>query len=344
MSFNFEDSNIYLVPRRHVLKFYDIYQWQLISMDVHRMRVVLDGSVEGELRVDVENHLTADGGWRDKAYAKRYKDKLRSFFRGAQYEKMDGAEENREDHSFPISFWVYLTDHPAESFKKKHYSSGPPQLSGDLTWITVGAKFLDSLERGEDAEWDGKTYPGKIRIGMEGISSRRMEEGELLPIWGEYCGYFGKSKRGNVINYTYVGGVADESMCATPLYRNGHDTYHTLYFVSPPRYIDYPINPNPRELEKVSLNLYGEERKNVLHLLEEDGFRITDGFKNKAYVLSREGDVVHYYPAPKACEPFLIAACHHGSFDPRERGRLISSLSEKCFNFGNFKSKVADNL
>ena len=330
ISFCFEDNNVYRVPRKDVLKFYDIYHWQVISIDVHSSRIVLDKSVEDKLTGDLENYLGSNHRRGKNSYGKRYEKNLQSFFNRVEHEELD--EKGREAESVPISFWAYITDRPAESFKRRHYSSHPPQTPDDSNWITVGVKFLDSLERNEETGWDGKTYPGKLKLSSDGMASRQLGEEELLPILGEYCGYFGRSKKGNIINYTYIGEVADESMCATPLYRNGSNTYHTLYFVSPSRHIDYPVNPHPRELEGITLNLYGEERANTLHLLEEEGFRIISSLKSKAYALSREGDVIHYYPSPKDCEPFLISVCHQGSYHPRERGELITDIGKKCFN------------
>jgi hypothetical protein len=332
MSFNFGDSNVYIVPPKGVLKFYDLYRWQLTFMDIHRTRIMLDKGVEDELERDLSDYLGSNGWGEVRAYSKRHGERLRSFFKGVEYGSLGVGGQGQDADQAQISFWAYVTDHPAESFKRRHYLPHPPELPTDVTSIPVGVRFFEGLKRNREAIWDSKTYPGRMEIPSGGLTSRPIGEEELLPIWGEYCGYFGRSKRGNVVSYTYIGKVADESMCATPLYRSGRNNYYTLYFVSPPRHIDYPVSPHPRAIEEVSMNLYGEDRRNVLHLLEEDGFPVTTRFKNKAYALRRGGDVLHYYPSPKSCEPFLIVASHRGSFDPRGREELLSAIGERCFN------------
>ncbi|MGQ9628863.1 MAG: hypothetical protein ACUVXI_00935 [bacterium] len=318
MSFNFDEYNLFLVPRGKPLRYYDIYNLKVLELDVHRVAFAVVQSEREKLREFIRLRFSGTRG-------------SESFLKNIDFQDLKFDAPG----GIPVCFWVRITDFPMESFSRRHYRRRRPRIRGVYEAIKADCKVFAKGRLRDDPIAEAQNYKGGLVIPEGALHYRDMDSREVLPIGREYCGYFGKSKRGNVVNYNYMGDVSEATLCAVPFYRRG-SVYHTLYFASPENSAGDPITPPPVEHRRVTLNLYGEEPKTAVLYLKRRGFRVERETRDGVVILTREKEtVIHYYTRPKGCEPFVLAVSHKSSRKPEERENLIDEISEKCFRFFN---------
>jgi hypothetical protein len=335
-SLNFGTDNIFYVPEDKTLTIFDIYNWRVIELDISRIRCYLNTGHEPFVRDKIRDstQLTFEKDKDREKVLAEVEEAIEEFMVGFQRRAFptlasQDADEITRDLFYPqsIVFWVRISDVSLESFFDEDYGElGDLHSFNDEVIIPINTAIylncLETLEQAFPIEKESGTYPFALGFSEEGtVEIQELSPFELLPLIDDYCGAYGSSGRGIMINYTHHTTVSEVNLASVPLYKSGPRHYVTLYF---------SLSTNVDK--DITLRLTEKQFRESVSKLEGVGFQVvkTEGAN---YVMRRGDDVVHLYGSAMSKEaltgsmylsPFLLVAANDTDMDPERRSELLS--------------------
>jgi hypothetical protein len=321
MTMNFGTDNIFYVPQHDQLHLFDIYHWRRIDFDVHRFNVFLD---ERYLwRINEKLLEIAERCEVDKDALARFLAQIRTH----HAERPDKSLLQEALQPQALTLWARLSDGPQESFAREDYEISDQTPFEAHQVPLYGSFFLSSLQGYElnlPFEEGNEAFVLEIPRNASAAVAALPTEG-FLPILDEFCGYYGYSNRGNLVNYTMKGEISPDCLGCLPLFQIGDDLFATLYF-----HIGTPVNRG------LTVSVPENGIDDVLAALKKSGFTICRE-QSENWILSRDRDVIHYYANAAGKEslgsrflsPFFIVASSGGQLDPEPRAQLCDDLRKR---------------
>ena len=370
----FGTDHIIYVPENEPFRYMDLYHWRRMEWDVHLMRARLRQSVielsRQRCKDSMKEYFKTPEGLEDQAKTRALVD---SFWRDIR-SRTECPEPPLLDSQWPmdkaapqkLTFWVRISDAPAESFFEEDYDSTPLLSSsssdpfspaadssaspaesgaapgrkaipvyGNLTLKSLGDAEIALPHEGPEAGFLLDFDP-ENSFRMETLDPRRP-----LPICQEFCGYRGASNRGYAANYTIEGKIASENLGCIPLHSFGHSAYATLYFYMK-TIIQYDLVVRIRE-RRLEQAIHKLKAMGYSIYAEGASFKIWERPSGASSHASGTGesaggmDILHLYvgiPGKEAegarfMRPFVLAICQGGSYAPEKRSKLIAELAAK---------------
>ncbi len=321
MSLNFEGDNIFYVPEGQMLTFYDIFKMRKIFFNISKFRVHIN-----QLREDIINERVAETLEIIKEESiSKYEEKMgkmKSFLGNLSYfdERQIVLTDPKTLTQFlDITFWVRISDIPLETYFDEDYLDEMDSEGDYFNLPTVGGIPLSSLGDFEMNFFDNE-FDIILQIPKrDGIIVKPLDVYEFLPIIDEFCGYFGTSNKGNLVNYDLSGKIAKENLCCSPISKKGTNLFQSLYF-------------QIKTEEKFNLTLNVKPDK-AIRVLKQMGFEAIKE-DERAMIFGRDEDVIHLYSGLPGVEysdfpivpTFLIAMQAKGSLEPNDRELLIREM------------------
>lgn len=329
MTLNFETDNIFYVPEGRSLHIYDLYDWRIISLDVHKFRLYLNTTYLHDIKKKVSEAYRRSFAKRSLASQKEeVQTRLKEFFNCLELANAPAQQNLSLERIFApqlATFWVRVSDSPLESFFSDDYQQSQPTTS-PLNIIPLYGSLLFSALGDYELMLPQEDYDQAFLLDVPttlGLTVSPLPADQLLPIDNEFCGSFGYSNKGNLITYTQSSEISKENLCCIPLYRIRNNLYVTLYLhLKTP--VEYDIMVKPPEHALSTLH----------NLFAEHGFqRIYEEKGNAIY--RRQDDVLHLYENVAGKEslgsrffaPFILLVQKNGTHDPAERSKLIDELA-----------------
>ncbi|MDK2973542.1 MAG: hypothetical protein PWP23_3297 [Candidatus Sumerlaeota bacterium] len=329
MTFNFQTENLIFVPPSARLAIIDVCAWRRIVVDTPGASVRMKAEAIPQLDLAIADVLNEAG--RKKSLADRI-----APMRLAAEAFVDSLREATPDtplRSLPLAepvegltFWVRLSDQPAESFfvedyDEAHAPAGEPALSMPA-YGSCGLAELDDLE--VPFPLTGAEAAFEILLPREGLGAEPLPTMVPLPLVEEFCGALGVSARGNSVNVTTQGELAPAHMGCLPLGRVGARAFATLYFT-----LDTDASAS------VTARLVPTQVPKLEAILARSHFECRLNTP-KCRIHVRGGDIVHVYQDLDGKEsagvttmpPFVLAAAADGSLDPEARSAFLRQLME----------------
>ncbi len=329
MALNFETDNIFYVPEGGRLRIYDLYQWRIVSLDVHNFRLYLNTTYLADIKKKVNEAYRRSIAKKSHTSRKdKVQAKLKGFFNSLEVVSAPAEQNPLLQRIFApqqATFWVRLSDGPLESFFPDDYQEIRPAPRAHNIFPLYGSLVFSALG---DYEFrlPRERYDQAFLLDVPsttGITVSDLPADQLLPIDNEFCGSFGYSNKGNLITYTKSSEMSTENLCCIPLYRIHNSLYATLYLhLQTP--VEYNVIIKPRERLLATLhNLFAEHGFHRIH--EQNG--------NTIY--RRQDDVLHVYEnvagkeslSSRFLAPFILIVQKNGTHNPGQRSKLIDELA-----------------
>ena len=324
MSLNFESENIFYVPEGEMLTYYDIFKWRKILFNTLKFKVKMNRFRKQIIYERITENLEIIRSENLSEYEEK-KGKLKGFLENISFFDQENTiltDPNTLKNFVDISFWVRISDTPLESYFEEDYLDGVVSEKEYFNLPIVGGIPLSSLN-----DFEMNFFDNELDIILQipkkhGIILKPLEVNEFLPITDEFCGYFGTSNIGNLINYDLSGKIAKENLCCSPISQKEKNLYHTLYF-------QIKTDSQYDLLKTVNPNKAVERLKNLR-------FRVVKE-ERRAIVFLRNDDIVHLYTDCPGVEysdypvvpTFLIAVQSKGSYEPKDRELLMKEILGK---------------
>jgi len=324
MSLNFESENIFYVPEGEMLTFYDIFKWRKILFNIFKFKVKLNQLRKQIISNRIIDNLEIIKSENVEEYEEK-KERMKYFLDNISYFDQDQitfADPQTLKNFVDISFWVRISDKPLESYFEADYLNEIVDDEDYFNLPVVGGIPLSSLNDFEMNFFDNEMDIILQIPKKDGVILKPLEVDGFLPIVEEFCGYFGTSNRGNLVNYDLFGTIARENLCCTPISKKERNLYQTLYFQIK---TDCQFN-----LLKTVVSNKAVERLKVLKFKEIKR-------EEKRIIFTRNDDVVHLYIELPGVEysdypvvpTFLIAVQYKGSVEPKDRDILMREILGK---------------
>jgi hypothetical protein len=333
----FGTDHIVYVPEEEVLSIHDLYSWRVMRFSVHEFRARLRKthmqSVEHQSRQLLGVYLSTPEGEAEAEKTSRCLDAfLGDLLAGGN--RAEGEPQGEDllcEYVAPqtITFWLRMSDAPAESFFKEDYTPSPPTVDYPYTipvYGTVSFRCMGDAELAFPETGDASAFALDMRQKAVCVISC-LDAGVPLPILHEYCGFRGASNRGVSANYTLRGELAPESLGCVPLHRIGFTGFATLYF-----------HLGTELTCPVSLRVRGERFRQAEERLKTLGYECRDeGPCHQIWHRLATDDILHFYhdlPGKESegvrfIPSFVLAARAGGRHTPEERARLIAEIAGK---------------
>jgi hypothetical protein len=334
-SIHFGSDNLVFVPESQPLSVYDLYNWNVLELDTHAVRLRLRSKdlpqVLDTSRQFLKEYLeTPDGQINRDALQGHLDSLLRSLADAASTPEPSESAPQAADRLLPsasLSLWARLGDQPLESYFEEDYEPEPPlsdpaplaiPVYGSVALTRLGEREITLPESGPGAAFLLE-FPSREALRSVPIDPRRP-----LPVVREFCGAGGSSNRGAAVNYTLAGKLAPEKLGCVPLHRLGPSGFATLYL-----HLKTPIRHD------VLVRIRGQRIPLAQKKIASLGYSLlTEGPTCRIWERHAQGDILHlYFDIPgKESEfapyvpPFVLAAQASGGFDPQARSRLIAEL------------------
>jgi hypothetical protein len=330
----FGTEDLVFVPQDGVLILDDVYNWRRIKFDVHhfglRLRSVAFDEVVDRVRGATKLMEKSTRHEKDMAALQARADAA-----VRDLAPLSGAGEvaytgdlRVETRSPEATWWVRISDHPAESYFPEDYDRTLGHAPGEFTCFqTFGSVVLDGLEGLEVAMAgdEDEGLPFVIEVpNRAGIARFTMPTAEPLALIHEFCGVHGVSANGRTVNVDSRGDIVASHQFCTPLGRVGTTLFATLY-------IHYRTDPGPPVMGRVPDARILE----VAATLERSSFTlVSEGPTHRLY--ERAGDVVHLYSGLPGHEAegqptvpsLLVVAAAEGSIEIEGRAALFDAIRE----------------
>jgi hypothetical protein len=315
---NFDTDNIFYVPQQNQLRLFDLYGWRRVDLDVHRLNIFLNEPYLSRIteklleisdRCNVDKNIVA--GFLAQIPVHHVQ-------RSDAPVLLDVLEPQR------LTFWARISDVPQESFALEDYELGDPKHVESFAIPLYGSFFFSSLQNYElNLPFEEGNEAFLLEIPRDdALAVNSLSAQDFLPILDEFCGYYGYSNRGNLVNYTMTGEIARDCLGCLPLFRIGDDLFATLYF-----HINTPVE------HSLTISVPEDKIDAVLVPLKKMGFAICTE-RSGNWILSRGNDVIHYYANAAGKEslgsrflaPFILVASADGNREPAARASLRNDI------------------
>lgn len=335
---NFGSDNIYYVSEGEPLTIYDIYNWRIIELYIDELRIYQNELhqpiLQKILQQEAEQLTKKNRDLNLKLMQLQIDDFLSGFeSRELSPSEMSDVQFLEKDLFFPqtATIWLRISDVPLETFYDEDYRELPMYGSVEeeiLVPINVSLylECLDEYERGLPIDKELSTSP--FAVGFEEdtfVVIKELSPFNFLPMIDEYCGAFGSSGRGILMNYTHHSSISEENLAAIPLYRQGDAHFVTMYF-----------SLMTNSTLDIIFRFTEKQYDTALEKLEEKGFKVVKEFGDN-YIIRRGDDIIHLYGAAVDKEslagerflpPFMLVGANDAAVEPEERSRLLSNLIE----------------
>lgn len=329
----FGTEDLVFVPEEGALILDDVYHWRRVRIDVRQIGLRIRSTAFEEIVDRVRGALKLmEKSERHRAEWGRLNSHADAVLRDLAPLSGSGdivytgvlATETGADHA---TWWVRISDKPAESFFPEDYDRPLTTATGNFTGFqTFGSVNLDGLEGLEVAlagdDEDG--MPFTLEVPAKALTVGPMPTSEALPLVREFCGVHGVSAHGCTVNVDARGDVAASHQFCTPLGRISECLYATLY-------VHYAIKPGPAIMGRIPDARVLE----VAAMLERSHFKmIGEGPTHRIY--EREGDFIHLYSGLQGRESenqavvpsLLVVAAADGVHDIEPRSDLFEAIRE----------------
>ncbi len=335
-SLNFGIDNIFVVPPGQPLRILDIYNWRALEFDIEKISILLNRDYLQRMKNQIELAETRLFDAEPHPSDSNVKERIATFMSG--FEKTDVSEidfhkgvQNKDKIFSPQSttFWLRISDEPVESFFDEDYaqrSAQPETDSAPLMMPLSGSLYLECIHEFETALPVGQgrsEVPFILAFEPDAtFRSINLPAFEFLPVVDEFCGSFGSSGRGIMVNYTQYATISEESLAAVPLFKLDHH-YETLYF-SLSTSVEYTV------ITQLTEKVY----KNFAGTLTKAGFQAIKQ-KGENFIFRRGDDVLHLYgdvPGKESLSGsrfmphFIIAVANDADTSPAARAELLKEI------------------
>ncbi|MCD6384383.1 hypothetical protein J7M23_01270 [Candidatus Sumerlaeota bacterium] len=338
-SLNFGCDNIFFVPEGEPLRIYDLYNWRVLEFDTSKLSVFLNQNYLPAIKEKIyearERFCRKESGENRKAL----QENIDKFISSIQVKKFQGLDLRRAQSELDALFypqsirvWLRISDEPLESFFEEDYPERPfqPQSPSSALLLPVnGSIYLGCVEEFETAlplDEESGGFPFVLQLDSEKtVQISQISAFEFLPLIDDFCGAFGSSGRGNLINYTHHATVSQENLAALPLYRVGDCYYSTLYFSLSTK-VEYDV----------MMRITEKQFANAFKTICRAGFQVVKEYVDN-YIFRRGDDVVHLYggaaskeslSASRFLPPFLLVVANDTDFSPEQRSKLLALFSD----------------
>lgn len=332
----FGTDDVIYVPETAQLVFDDVYHWKRYKFDVKnfgvRVRPSAFETIAGKMRSAL-NIIEASPRFTDSIHQIRENNQtMIGELTQITGQTGDSLTSELADtiRGGKATWWVQITDLPAESFFSEDYETDAHafgETTPHPTYGSVKISQLDGLEvhlSGEEKDEFGEPdWPFIIDVPKNGLTRWTMPAKQPLPLVDEYCGVHGVSAFGRTVNVDTNGNLGENHQFCTPLGRAG-SLYATLY-----------IHLSLNGPEKIMGRIKEKSLMPIADLLEKSGFvKELEGPCHRIY--DRDGDVIHLYSQLPGKEtegvetmpPFMLVAAANGQHDPYSRADLFEAIKE----------------
>ena len=335
---NFGSDNIYYVPEGEPLAIYDIYNWRIIELYIDELRVYQNERhlpiIKEALRQEAEQLIKKHRDLNPKLLQLQIEDFLSGFeIRDLPPADLSDVQFLGKDLFFPqtAALWLRISDVPLETFYDEDYRELPMYGSvEEEILVPINASlYLDCLDEYEKSlPLDNELSTPPFAVGFEEdtiVVIKELSPFSFLPMIDEYCGAFGSSGRGILMNYTHHSSISEENLAAIPLYSQGDTHFVTLYF-----------SLITNSTQEIIYRFTEKQYDTALEKLIEQGFKVVKEFGDN-YIIRRGDDIVHLYGAAidkeslageRFLPPFMLVTANDANVNPDERSRLLSTLIE----------------
>ncbi len=324
MTLAFQTDNIFYVPPGETFTLYDIAAWRRIDLDILATRASLVPSARllvgerAEFAMQCAEEIPA-------AEAER---SIQDYISALPFDVPPALSAPEFDAAFlPLrpSFWIRMTQHPAESFFMEDYEISPPQPARSKSVLSAyGAVAFDRIG---DIECSlPSVNPPSFHLcadpERQTAHVRAIDPLKPLPLLREYCGAGGSSNQGDLVTIDHNAAIPESILAAMPIGRDADRCFATLYFSMPLDTEYSPILPvRPREAPLVSKALdaagFAPARRTRRFGLYSRGRDIVQVYRN---LPGKET-----YGAP-ILPPFCLAALADGRTNPKDRQEMIREI------------------
>ncbi len=337
-SLNFGTDNIFFVNAGEPLRIFDLYNWRILDFNINRLHVYTGTELVSLIHesIDKEIHgLIKDEGKVEQAEVEQYVNDFLSGFNEVELSPgISRQSRNTGAEIFSpqkVSFWIRISDVPLESFFEEDYleSTSTGATKPEHVLPVNASLYLETLGEYEKALPVNQETPGtSFYLGMEDdtiLTPHQLDVFDFLPLIDDYCGAFGASGDGVMINYTHHATLSRENMAAIPLYKHGSRHYVTFYF-SLKTTIEH----------ETILPLDEQHLADVLEILQDKGFQVVKQMSGN-YILRRGDDVLHFYGEAEGKEslsggrflkPFILVAANDADMAPERRAGLLQQIKK----------------
>lgn len=336
-SLNFGTDNIFFVPPGEALKIYDIYNWRIIELNIRKFKLYLNQSYLSVIKRDLteaRRRLQAKGAKINFAEVER---RLEQFIAGFQLREFPCLQPQQAQIFLnalfapqAITLWVRISDVPLESFFAEDYEEQQQLSSSQELLLPVNAAlYLDCLQGYETALPLGEeTESISFVLGLQAkdaVKFSSIPPLKFLPLAKDFCGAFGSSAEGILVNYTHHATISQQNLSAAPLYKVGSSHYVTLYFSLITKVecgIIFPLSVR--------------EGRSVVEKIKGAGFQLVKQ-EGENYIFRQGESIIHFYGSAPGKEtlsissflpPFLLIAGNEASVSPTQRAKLLPLLTQ----------------
>lgn len=338
-SLNFGCDNIYYIPEGEPLRIYDLYNWRVLEVDTSRLNVFLNQNylpaVKEKIYEARERFCQKEKGVNREALQEH----IDKFLAGIRLKEIQGVDLRStqavvDSLFYPqsIRVWLRISDEPLESFFEEDYperSSQPCPSTQSIMLPVNGSIYLGCVQEFETAlPLDTETGGFPFFLQMDREKTVRVVEispFDFLPLIDDFCGAFGSSGRGNLINYTHHATLSQENLAAIPLYKVNDSFYATLYF-----------SLTTKAEYDVMIRIPERQFANVFKTICKAGFQVVKEYAEN-YIFRRGDDVIHLYGGAVSKEslsgsrflpPFILVVANDTNFSPEQRSKLLSLFKD----------------
>ncbi|MCC6546348.1 hypothetical protein IT570_04190 [Candidatus Sumerlaeota bacterium] len=328
----FGNNDIIYVPQGQPLVFHDVYRWRRFEFDIESLGLRIHSSAFEQMTGRMRGALEVSRHHQD--FSRRFPTAASdvdamihdlSLISGGLHGELPASLKHFL-LSDGASWWVRISDKPAESFHEDDYERVLKPLSGErvpyLTFGAVEVQRLNNLEIALSEEEEGQ-LPFAIDVPADhGLARAVADPLAPLPLIREFCGVHGASAFGSTLNVTTTCEVSSSHQFCTPMGRLGGHLFVTLY-------VHYAVNVETPVMARIP----EQAVQHYLTLLEKSGFEVKSGGNNHR-ILARGGDVVHLYVGLDGKESegievmpaCILVASAGGEFDPMQRAELLEAI------------------
>lgn len=326
----FGTNDLIYVPEGEALEFHDVQQWRRVRIDTRKIGLrIRPGAFD-----DVAVRMRGAAALLAKAPKKGADSELQSqrmekmladlaLHGGQVQETYFGAFAS--DIGYPrASWWVRISDGPAESFHQDDYEQSVPHPLGATPYLTYGTVAIASLDDllVDLAEDEEEGLPFALDVPAGALLVEPMAPAEPLPLVREFCGVHGVSAFGRTVNVEASGNIPTTHQFCTPLGRIGDGLFVTLYVYTEQVVQGAVVEPVGRSMIPA-----------VQRVLETSRFEMV-GEGSLWRIFQRGGDVVHLYLGLEGKEAeghdeipgLVVVAQAAGQRDPLHRSELLEAI------------------